>query len=93
MAGEPATAGRAYGEIKRMMVDPRARGHGIGAALLAALEARLRGDGLELALLETGSTQHAAVALYRRAGYRPRGAFAGYPDNGRSLFLEKQLRP
>lgn len=91
--GEPATSGEAYGEIKRMMVDPAARGQGIGAALLASLEQRLLAEGRSLALLETGAEQHAAVALYRRAGYAERPAFAGYPDNGLSLFLEKRLRP
>lgn len=89
--GEAATGGEAYGEIKRMMVDPAARGQGIGAALLAALEQRLVAEGHGLALLETGAAQQAAVALYRRAGYRDRPAFAGYPDNGLSLFLEKRL--
>ena len=61
--GEPATSGEAYGEIKRMMVDPAARGQGIGAALLASLEQRLLAEGRSLALLETGAEQHAAVAL------------------------------
>lgn len=93
MPGEPATGGEAYGEIKRMMVDPAARGQGVGVALLARLEDALRDEGLRLALLETGSEQTVAVRLYRRCGYQPRVAFAGYPDNGLSLFLEKRLGP
>lgn len=93
MAGEPDTDGLAFGEVKRMMVSPEVRGLGVGSALLAALEARMRDDGLRLALLETGAAQHAALRLYRRAGYGPRAAFAGYPDNGRSLFFEKRLGP
>jgi putative acetyltransferase len=91
MPGEAATAGRAYGEIKRMMVDAAARGAGVGGALLARLEQHLADSGLGLALLETGAAQTQAVGLYERAGYRRRAAFGGYPDNGLSLFYEKKL--
>lgn len=91
MAGEAATAGRPYGEIKRMYVDPSRRGRRLGARLLAALEAALRAEGIGLALLETGRDQTEAVKLYTAAGYRERGTFAGYPDNGLSLFFEKSL--
>jgi putative acetyltransferase len=89
--GEPATASRPYGEIKRMMVAPAQRGARIGERLLMQLEQRLAADGIGLSLLETGRDQHAAVRLYERCGYRPRGAFGGYPDNGLSVFYEKQL--
>jgi putative acetyltransferase len=91
--GEAATEGQAYGEIKRMMVEPPSRGAGIGAALLARLELQLASEGLGLALLETGAAQTQAVGLYERAGFRRRGAFGGYPDNGLSLFYEKRLAP
>jgi putative acetyltransferase len=91
MAGEPATGGVPFGEIKRMFVSPAERGQRVAARLLAALEASLRAQGVGLALLETGRDQTAAVRLYERAGYRRRGTFAGYPDNGLSLFYEKPL--
>jgi putative acetyltransferase len=91
MPGEPATAGVGYGEIKRMYVQPEQRGRRIGQALIAALEDELRTVGLSLALLETGRDQREAVRLYERCGYRSHGAFGGYPDNGLSLFLAKQL--
>ena len=91
MTGEPATGGRAFGEVKRMYVDPARRGQRIGARLLDALEGELRAAGVALALLETGRDQLEAVRLYERHGYRRRGAFAGYPDNGLSLFMEKVL--
>ena len=89
--GDPATDGRAFGEIKRMMVAPPSRGSGIGAALLAALERQLRDEGLGLALLETGAAQDQAVSLYEGCSYWRRAAFAGYPENGLSLFFEKRL--
>ena len=91
MAGEPATGGQPYGEVKRMYVDPSRRGRRLGARLLDAVEGRLRRDGLSLALLETGRDQAEAVKLYERAGYAPRGPFGGYPDNGLSLFMDKAL--
>lgn len=91
MPGEPATDGQPYGEIKRMYVDPAARGRRIGEQLLAALEAQLRREGYRAALLETGREQTAAVRLYERCGYRERAAFAGYPDNGLSVFYGKPL--
>jgi putative acetyltransferase len=91
MPAEVHTQQRPYGEVKRMMVDPRARGHRIGARLLQALEALLRADRIELALLETGAQQVEALRLYERNGYRRRASFGGYPDNGLSVFYEKAL--
>jgi putative acetyltransferase len=91
LPGEPATDGRPYGEIKRMVVAPGYRGVGLGSRLLATLEDSLCSHGLRLALLETGAAQTAAVRLYERCGYTQRTAFGGYPDNGLSLFFEKVL--
>ncbi len=91
MPGEADTGGQPYGEVKRMFVAPAARGRRIGQRLLATLEQRLRSQGIGLALLETGGDQREAVRLYERGGYRTRGAFGGYPDNGLSVFYEKRL--
>ena len=90
MPAEDATQGRPYGEIKRMVVVPELRGQGVATRLLARLESGLAQCGLDRALLETGRAQAEAVALYTRAGYVPRPAFGGYPDNGLSLFMEKR---
>ena len=91
MPGEPETGGVAYGEVKRMYVDPAYRGRSLGVQLLGALEDGLRADGCRLAVLETGRHQHEAVALYERCGYTERAAFGGYPDNGLSVFYGKTL--
>ena len=91
MPGEPDTAGQPYGEVKRMFVDPAVRGQRIGERMLQALEATLREQGVALALLETGSEQREAVRLYERCGYRTRGAYGGYANNGLSLFMSKAL--
>jgi putative acetyltransferase len=91
MPGEADTAGQAYGEVKRMYVDPAVRGQRIGQRLLQALEMSLKEQGIALALLETGSDQREAVRLYQRCGYTRRAAFGGYSDNGLSLFMSKGL--
>jgi putative acetyltransferase len=91
MPGSGATQGQAYGELKRMFVEPALRGQGIAYRLVSTLEAELRARGIGVALLETGRDQHEAVRLYQRCGYQVRGPFGGYPDNGLSLFLEKRL--
>ena len=91
MPGEVETAGESYGEIKRMVVAPAARGLRIGQRLLSTLESRLRESGVTLALLEPGRDHHEAVRLYERGGYSLRAAFGGYPDNGLSLFYGKRL--
>jgi putative acetyltransferase len=91
MPGEADTSGRPYGEVKRMYVDPAARGQRIGERLLQTLEASLKEQGIALALLETGGEQREAVRLYERCGYAQRAAFGAYADNGLSLFMSKAL--
>jgi putative acetyltransferase len=91
MPGEADTQGQPFGEIKRMYVDPGLRGQGIAQRMLQVLEASLREQGYGMALLETGEDQREAVRLYQRCGYQRRPAFAGYPDNGLSVFMQKDL--
>ncbi|MGA1857348.1 GNAT family N-acetyltransferase [Azospirillum sp. 11R-A] len=80
-----------YGEIKRMYVDPAARGQRIGDRLLGRLEDLARAEGLNALLLESGIHQPEALALYRKAGFTDRGPYACYQDNGVSVFMEKLL--
>lgn len=82
-----------WGEIKSMFVDDAARGTGAGRALLAALEAGARAHGLTSLRLETGIHQHAALSLYRAAGYLETGPFGGYRPDPLSVFMEKRLLP
>ncbi len=78
-------------ELKRMFVDPERRGAGIGTALVAFLEAEAVSRGASVARLETGIHQHAAIALYERAGYAMRGPFGDYVEDPMSVFMEKPL--
>ena len=84
--GEPGAA-----ELKRMFVDPAARGHGIGRRLLDAIEAAARGEGVALLRLETGIDNREALRLYHRCGYRERGRFGDYAADPLSIFMEKPL--
>jgi putative acetyltransferase len=77
------------GEIKSMFVDECARSAGVGRALLAVVESRAQA--LTSLRLETGIHQHAALRLYRTAGYREIGPFGGYRPDPLSVFMEKRL--
>jgi len=79
------------GEVKRMFVDPKCRGLGVGIAILEALEQRARGAGFTRIWLETGTMQPEALGLYRRAGYREIEKYGFYRDDPRSVCFEKIL--
>ena len=83
--------GDGHGEVKSMFVAPAARGSGLARRLLGAVEALARAEGLPRLMLETGDTLHAARRLYERAGFGERGPFGAYPDDPRSVFMEKAL--
>jgi putative acetyltransferase len=79
-----------YGEIKRMFVDPSARGQGVGRLLLSVIEACAQVEGLDVLRLETGIHNHEAVTLYSRSGYERRGPFGAYEPDPLSIFMEKR---
>jgi putative acetyltransferase len=81
----------AYGELKRMYVDPARRGTGLGGALLAAIVARARAAGLPSLMLECGISQPEAIGLYERDGFVRRAPFGDYQPDPLSLFMEKTL--
>jgi GNAT superfamily N-acetyltransferase len=56
-------------EIKRMYVTPEARGLGLARRILAALEDDARAAGRTRMVLETGTKQPEAIALYTSTGY------------------------
>jgi GNAT superfamily N-acetyltransferase len=61
---------RTIGEVKRMWVDPRWRGCGLGVRTLGALEEAARGLGYREVYLDTNGTLIEAIAMYDGAGYR-----------------------
>lgn len=84
-------AGDGTGEIKRMFVDPKARGLKIGRRLLERVEVQARDLGLAAIRLETGIHQPEAIGLYRSAGYADIEPFGSYLPDPLSLFMEKPL--
>lgn len=80
-----------WAELKQMWVVPEMRGRGISKIMLDALEATARQDGVRCLRLETGIENHAALALYRSAGFSQRDPFGNYRPDPLSVFMEKQL--
>ena len=81
-----------YAEVKRVYVNPKARGFGIAKKIMARLEDETRAAGMKIIRLEAGILQPAALGLYRALGYADRGPFGDYPtDDPRSVFMEKRL--
>ncbi len=60
---------RRTAEVKRMYVVPGARGTGLARRLLARLEESAAAAGAEAMVLETGTAQPEAMALYESSGY------------------------
>lgn len=79
------------GEIKRMFVVPGRRGRGLARAILEALETHARAQGYRTLLVETGTRQHEAIALYRSSGYRDVPPFGDYVGNSYSVCFEKRI--
>jgi len=95
--GEPVGCGAvrfhpgAPTELKRMWIDPAARGLGLGRRLLARLEQHAATHGSDVVRLDTNSSLTEAIAMYRSAGYREVPAFndEAYADH----WFEKRLGP
>jgi GNAT superfamily N-acetyltransferase len=80
------------GQIRRLWVDPAARGQGIARALMAGVEDAARELGLTDLRLGTGDRQPEAVALYASAGWeRVFVGQDGRPVPDRHIWFGKQL--
>lgn len=80
-------------EIKRMFVVDEARRRGLARRILAALEDDARSAGRMRMVLETGTEQPEAIALYTSDGYEPCARFGHYRFEVRSRCYAKPLRP
>jgi GNAT superfamily N-acetyltransferase len=78
-------------EIKRMYVDPAARGAGVGKAILEDLERWAREEGYTRAVLETSKRLEPAVRLYGRSGYAVIPNYGPYMDVEDSVCMAKTL--
>ncbi|MGG6897066.1 GNAT family N-acetyltransferase [Rhizobium sp. BR 315] len=84
-------AGDGTAEIKRMFVDPAARGRSVARKLMETIEAAAFEKRLAAIRLETGIYQPEAIGLYKRFGYVEIPAFGSYLPDPLSLFMEKRL--
>ncbi|MCX2968158.1 MULTISPECIES: GNAT family N-acetyltransferase [Streptomyces] len=79
-------------EIKRMFVVREARGRGLARAILARLEDDARAAGRVRMVLETGTQQPEAIALYLSSGYEACAKFGVYRHEPGSRCFAKPLR-
>ena len=88
--GAIVRSGEDWVEIKRMFVDPAARGQQVGRRLLEKLEEIARESGATALRLETGIKQPEAIGLYRSCGFVEIAPFADYQPDPLSMFMEKR---
>jgi GNAT superfamily N-acetyltransferase len=81
------------GELKRMYVEPTARGRGVARAILGHLEQVAREHGHREIWLETGTEQPEAIALYESTGYERIEPYGEFAEDPRSRCYAKVLRP
>ncbi|MEU3442544.1 GNAT family N-acetyltransferase [Streptomyces griseoincarnatus] len=78
-------------ELKRMYVVEEMRGRGLARRILAALEEDARAAGRVRMVLETGTKQPEAIALYASSGYEPCEKFGYYRFHEDSRCYAKTL--
>ena len=78
-------------EIKRMYVAPSVRSEGVGRCIVEALEEQARALGVSRVVLETGTRQDAAIALYEKMGFARIPAFGEYAESPVAICMEKRL--
>ncbi|MEL6464516.1 MAG: GNAT family N-acetyltransferase [Pseudomonadota bacterium] len=68
-------------EIKRVYVDPTARGTGAGRRLIETAMTRARADGYARMVLDTMAPLTEAIALYTRLGFQPCDPYYDVPPH------------
>jgi len=80
-------------EIKRMFTAAEHRNRGVARAVLAELEHTAAAAGIEELVLETGTVQPEAIALYESSGYHPVDGFGYYAGRPLSRSFGKRVAP
>lgn len=75
-------------EIKRLWIDPAARGQGLGRRLMGAIESRARDLGYSRLKLDSNAVLRAAIMLYRSDGWVDAAPYTSFPAN---IWLAKHL--
>lgn len=78
--------------IELIVVDERARGRGVGTAMLRGLEDRLRAEGARVLFSSSQANEPAPQRWHRRAGFRETGTLHGANwDGSDEIFFRKEL--
>jgi DNA-binding MarR family transcriptional regulator/GNAT superfamily N-acetyltransferase len=75
-------------EVKRLWVDPIARGQGLARRLMRQIEARARDLGHDRLKLDSNTVLTEAIALYRSDGWQEIAPYTGAPAN---IWMAKRL--
>lgn len=78
-------------EVKRVFVKKEYRGQGISLELMKMLEKRAREKGFKYFILESGDPLEAAMALYRKIGYKVIPNYGQYKCMDESICMKKEL--
>lgn len=89
---QPLAGAARVAEVKRMYVVPRARHRGLARAVLAHLELTAAEAGHDGLLLETGTKQPEAIALYASSGYVAVPGYGHYQGSPLSRCFGKLLQ-
>ncbi len=85
--------GTRLARLYSLAVAKRARGQGVGAALLTRLESQAAERGRIFMRLEVARSNTTAVTLYKSQGYRVFGEYSDYyEDRGDALRMQKRIR-
>lgn len=75
-------------EVKRLWVDPIARGQGLARRLMRQIESRARDLGYDRLKLDSNTVLTEAIALYRSDGWSETPPYTGFPAN---IWMAKRL--
>jgi ribosomal protein S18 acetylase RimI-like enzyme len=78
-------------EVKRVYVAPEFRRQGLAQLLMAALEDSAAAAGARSVVLNSGSRQPEALALYAALGYTSAAGYGVYAGLPGAVFLGKRL--
>jgi putative acetyltransferase len=81
----------AAGEVKRLYLRPKYRGHGLGRRLLEAVTERAIAIGYERLYADTLPQMLEALSLYQRAGFERIEAYSSTPTPG-AIYLKRELK-
>lgn len=78
-------------EVKRVFIKQEYRGKGISKKLMELIEDIARERGYRYLILESGEPLVAAMALYRKIGYKVIPNYGQYKDMPDSICMKKKL--